>query len=380
VLNSRSPNPIDVTPIFYTINGDAVVGNPVQLQPAEMRFVPVEQLMPEALRGQHRWGGIALSYTGGVMEVWSQITFHGVGGGSVDETFNILEEPGSDTREAVWWMPKKSTAVIALGNSSNVAIRTTAQFSDGDSEDVDIPAGATKFIRRHDRERDIESVKLSTVGPAGSMRVMGFVVADDQNFTSSIRFYDTKKTVQPNLYATNLRLKNTVPRIVLKNTSELDISARLRFFSAASEQDNPVELSTITLRPEQVIDVDLSALREAAATRTNFDSVSVQVLNSGAPGSLIGATYSRERASQLTYDVPLRDSGKTRNGTGSYPWRVDDDYSTVVAITNIGNQPAPFQVEIRYPGGPYSLGRQHVTAGEAALLREPRNIFPMGVR
>jgi hypothetical protein len=359
VLNSRSPNPIDVTPIFYTIDGDAVVGNSVQLQPAEMRFVPVEQLMPEALRGRHRWGGIALSFSGGVMEVWSQITFHGVGGGSVDETFNILEEPGSDTREAVWLMPKKSTAVIALGNSSNVGIRTTAQFADGDSEDVDIPAGVTKFIRRHARERDIESVKLSAAGPAGSMRVMGFVVADDQNFTSSIRFYDTMRTVQPNLYATNLRLKNTVPRVVLKNTSQLDTSARLRFFSAAGEQYNPVELPTVTVRPQQVVDVDLSALREAAASRTDLESVSVQVLNNGAPGSLIGAAYSRERASQLVYDVPLRDSGKTRNGTGSYPWRVDEDYSTVVAITNIGNDPAPFQVEIRYPGGPYSLGRRN---------------------
>jgi len=368
VLNNRSPNPVEVTPIFYTINGDAVIGNPVSLQPAEIRFVPVEQLMPEALRGRHRWGGIALSYTGNVLEVWAQITFHGVGGGSVDETFNILEEAGSDTREAVWLMPKKSTAVIALGNSSSAAIRTTAQFSDGDSEDIDIPGGATKFIRRQARHRDTESVKLTTAGPAGSMRVTGFIVADDNSFTSSIRFHDTKKTVQPNLYAVNLRLKNTTARMMLKNTSDADVIARPRFFSAAGEQDNSVDLPAMTLRPQQVVDVDLSALRAAAASRTDFDSVSVQVLNSGAPGSLIGAAYSKERASQLTYDVPLRDSGKNRNGTGSYPWRIDKDYSTVVTVTNIGNQPAPFQVEIRYPGGPYSLGRRELAVGETATF------------
>jgi len=204
VLNSRSPNPIEVTPIFYTLNGDAVVGNPVQLQPAEIRFVPVEQLMPEALRGRHRWGGIALSYTGNVLEVWAQITYHGVGGGSVDETFNILEEPGSDTREAVWLMPKKSTAVIALGNSSNVPIRTTAQFSDGDSEDVDIPEGATKFIRRHAHQRDTESVRLTTVGPEGSMRVTGFIVADDDSFTSSIRFAIRSRSITRRSWASEL--------------------------------------------------------------------------------------------------------------------------------------------------------------------------------
>ncbi len=61
VLNSRSANPIEVTPIFYTVNGDAVVMNPVHLQPAEIRFIPVESLMPEAMRGRQRWSGIALS-------------------------------------------------------------------------------------------------------------------------------------------------------------------------------------------------------------------------------------------------------------------------------------------------------------------------------
>ena len=380
VLNSRSAHPIDVTPTFYTASGDAVVGNPIQLQPAEIRFVPVEQLMPEYLRGQHRWGGIALSYTGNVLEVWAQITFHGIGGGSIDETFNILEEPGSDTREAVWLMPRKSTAMIALGNSASTAIHTTAQFGGGASEDFEIPAGVTRFVRHHPREggnatATPESVKLTTVGPEGALRVAGFMVGDDDDFASSIRFYDTKKTVQPNLYSVNLRLKNATPRIVLKNTSDNEISAQPRFFSAAREQGSPVDLQSLTLRPQQIIDVDLSALRQAAASRADLDSVSVQVVSSGAPGSLIGAAYSTERATSLTYDVPLRDSGKVRNATGSYPWRVDNDYSTIVVVTNVGNEPARFQVEIRYPDGPYSIKQRELAVGETATfdLRQIRD-------
>lgn len=323
VLNSRSPNPVEVTPTFYTENGETIVGMPLQLQPAEIRFIPVEELMPESLRGRRHWGGIALSYTGGVMEVWAQITFHGLGGGSIDETFNILEEPGSDTREAAWWMPKRSRAVIALGNSSDTPIRARAQFSTGDSEDIDIAPFATKFIRRHAQRDMAESVKLSSIGPDGSLRMAGFVTGDEE-FTSSIRFYDTKRTGQPNLYATNLRLATANARMVLKNTSDADLTARPRFFSSAGEQGNPVELPPLTLQPHQVVDVDLSGLREAASTRTDLASVSAQVLNNGAPGSLIGTLYSTNRITQLTYDVPLRDSGKMRNATGSYPWRVDD--------------------------------------------------------
>jgi hypothetical protein len=368
VLNSRSPNPIQVTPTFYTSTGDAVVGTPIQLQSAEIRFMNVLELLPKQFRNKRHWSGLALSYVGNVLEVWAQITFHGVGGGSVDETFNILEEPGSDLREAVWGMPKKGTAVIALGNSANVPIHTTAKFSNGDSEDFDIPAGVTNFIRRKGRDTDTDSIKLTTVGPQGSLRVAGLVIADDQSFTSSIRFYDTKKTVQPNLYATNLRVQSAVPRLILKNTSDATISARPRFFSVAGEKANPVELATMTLLPQQVLDVDLSELRAAAASRTDIDSVSVQVLNSGAPGSLIGAAYSREVGTQLTHDVPLRDSGKNRMGTGSYPWRVDRDYSTVVTITNVGNQPARFQGELRYLGGPYSIKPRELAVGETATF------------
>jgi len=73
--------------------------------------------------------------------------------------------------------------------------------------------------------------------------------------------------------------------------------------------------------------------------------------------------------------VPLRDSGKVRNATGSYPWRVDNDYSTIVVLTNIGNQPARFQVELRYPGGPYSIKQRELAVGEAASfdLRQIRD-------
>lgn len=181
-------------------------------------------------------------------------------------------------------------------------------------------------------------------------------------------FHDTKKAAQPNLYALNLRLKNTVPRIVLKNTSNADVSARPRFFTVRGEQDNPLDLPAVTLRPQQIVELNLTALREASESRRDFDSASVQVINNGAPGSLIGAVYSTKRSTGLTYDVPLRDSGKSRSGTGSYPWRVDRDYSTVVVITNVGNQAARFQVEIRYPGGPYSIKPRQLTVGETATF------------
>ena len=374
VLNSRSPNPIEITPTFYTTDGEAVVGRTLQLQSAEIRFVSIQNLITAAHRGRHRWGGIALSYTGGVLEVWAQITFHDVEGkGSIDETFNILEEHGSDTLEAVWLAPEKSDATIALGNSSESPIHTTVEFSGGETKVIDIAPFATKFVRRRANKSmgertSVESVELHTTGPEGSLRVAGFITSDDGNFNSSIRFYDPQRTSQPNLFATNLRLKNTKPKLVLKNTSYTEITAHPRFFPANGEQGNLVELPAITLAPQELVQVNLRSLTEAAASRTDLDSVSVQVLNSGAAGSLIGALYSIDKTSQILYDVPLRDSGKMRNSTGSYPWRVDDDYTTIVNITNISDQPASFIVDIRYPGGHYFLPAQELAARGTATF------------
>jgi hypothetical protein len=114
-----------------------------------------------------------------------------------------------------------------------------------------------------------------------------------------------------------------------------------------------------------VVDLDVNALRAAAAARGDLDSVNVTIEDDAAPGSLIGAAYSTDTTG-LTYDVPLRDSGKVRNATGSYPWRVDEDYSTIVTLRNVGDQPARFQVELRYPGGLYSIKQRELAAGESA--------------
>jgi hypothetical protein len=363
-----------VTPILYTVDGQQLNGEPVTLQPAEIRFVPIESLIPDRHKGRHRWGGIALSYTGGILEVWAQITFQGVGrDGSIDETFNMSEDLGSDTREAVWSMPKGGRAVVALGNSSDTPIQTTAQFSDGEIEVVKIAPFATEFIRRRAREGQgndgsSESVKLTTVGPAASLRVAGFVLGGDQSFNSSIRFTDTKKAVQPNLYATNLRLDNTDPRMLIENTGDSGVSARPQFFPATGAQGNPIELPEIILGPRQIVDVDLRPLMEAATTRTDLSFVSVEVSNSGGPGSLIGALYSTDNVKRLRYDVPLRDSGPMRSSTGSYPWRVEDDYTTIVNITNVSDHPASFIVDIRYPTGHYFFPTKELAANGTATF------------
>jgi hypothetical protein len=365
VLNCRSPQAMEVTPTFYTAEGSPIVGATFQMQPSEIRFVSVESLIPEEHRNRHLWGGMSLSYTGGLLQMWAQITLHGLNGiGSSDVTFSVLNGRGSDVQEAVWWMPNgNSAAILALGNSSNTPIRTRLQYSDGEAQELEIAPFATRYIRRQRGN----AVKLTTVGPAGSLKAAGFITNSNQRFTSGIRFYDTQNAVQSHLFATNFKVKNQSSHLLLKNTTATSVTARPRF-RPMSGTGNAFELPPVILAAGELVELDLRPLVAAAQSRNDLDSVSVMIENSGSPGSLIGALYSTDRTTNVTQDIPLRDSGVVRNSTGAYPWRLDDDYTSVIFITNVGSETAQFGATIRYNGGQYTLQPRTLNVGETAVF------------
>lgn len=73
----------------------------------------------------------------------------------------------------------------------------------------------------------------------------------------------------------------------------------------------------MTLAPNGIAEVDIQPLKAAVFGISEFDHVSIQVLNTGSTGSLIGALTGKDDQTGMTYDVPLRDIGAVRNSTGA---------------------------------------------------------------
>jgi hypothetical protein len=163
--------------------------------------------------------------------------------------------------------------------------------------------------------------------------------------------------------------------MLLRNTGTETISAIPRFIPVFGDPNGFIDLPSVTLRPNEIADVDIEPLKSAVYGRADFDDVSIQVLNTGGPGSLIGALNSQDSSTGMTYDVPLRDIGGLRNSTGAYPWRLDHDLSTIVSITNIAPLRSEIVVQINYPGGPYLLNPRRLAAGETVIydLRKIRD-------
>jgi hypothetical protein len=363
VLNCRSGDDITITPTFYTLDGEPFVADDIVLHSAEMRFVDTKSLIPKSERNRHKWGGMTFSYVGGLMEAWAQLTLHGIRGGeSVNVLFTVLSQKRSNSSDAVWWTPRGGAAAIALGNSSDQKVQANLTFPTGKTHAVEIAPFATEIVRLHSNilgpasSDRIESVSIKYTGPEGSLIPTGYTSSNDGMFASMIRFYDTSNAVQENLFANNLRLRNAAPHMVLKNVSSDFVTATPTFLPANGDSYQAVRLLPVKLAPNDMIEIDLAPLLQAASNRRDLESVSVQVLNSGQKGSLIGALYSVNTKTGVNYDVPLRDSGPSRASTGGYPIRLDGDYSTVLTIANTTDEPGEFLLQINYPGGPYVFG------------------------
>lgn len=96
--------------------------------------------------------------------------------------------------------------------------------------------------------------------------------------------------------------------------------------------------------------------------------VSVEITNWAAPGSVVGSLYGINNESGVNYDIPLRDSGLVRTMTGSYPWKISNDFTTVVYITNISDQEAQFVGEVNSHGTKVALDPRKLRPGETAVF------------
>lgn len=214
----------------------------------------------------------------------------------------------------------------------------------------------------------------------------GVIASKDGSFNSVIRFYSPRLAKQSHLFANGFRVRNVTPHLVLKNTTAESIVAQPKFITLGGlDAGQPVVTPEITLTPYESREVNLEQLSLAARARADLDVVSVQVINSGAPGSLIGSIYGINQNTAVNYEVPLRDSGLVRNMTGSYPWKITKDYTTVVYITNISDREAGFVTQIQHDGqkfvqDPYSIKPGETKVFDLAKIRNEQTPDNMGRR
>jgi hypothetical protein len=74
------------------------------------------------------------------------------------------------------------------------------------------------------------------------------------------------------------------------------------------------------------------------------------------PGTVIGRLTSYDAGGDYSFDAPVKDplAGANRSN-GSFPWRLDNGYTTVLHLKNTIEKDVEAMVQIRYDGGSYNL-------------------------
>ena len=358
VLNNNGIDPLTVQPIWFVTGSTPVPGRPVEIAPLTMKFTEISDLLPDRIPPA-RIDGVRLEYSGKLLELGGQVVLrhHGADerGDSLDVHFSMTMDFKTLRREATWTAARGESAVLVLANTGDAPIDVQIASSYRTSN-VKVGAYQSRLVRLQEpaiqfgeHERRAMWAAVESTGAPGDLRVTGFVTSE-HGAPRLIRFYDPGGVKQSYLYATRMRVKNAMGDMALKNTSVEPVSAWAQFLDTDSGQVL-LELGPVTLEPNAAQTIDLRAAMASLSASVQTGAVSVRVESNGPPGSLIGSLYTYDTKTATQFDVPLRDSGAARSSTGSYPWRIDDDYETRVSITNAGSTVAQFVARIAYDSG-----------------------------
>lgn len=326
-INNRSPEDMTVTPTLF-MGGQSITGDPLVLRSAEVRWIPLEVLVPSGVKKRSPVDAVELTYFGHMMEVAAQaVAAQGDGRGSTDVLFSGDKDYRTGRLHAVWLDRPAVRAVVTLANASDASIRVTIDGSREADPVVELAPQATRTIvissRRNDRRHSGAWIRLEGDGPIGSLRAAGFLEAPGR-VIGTLRFFDSGNARGSELFGTGLRTGNTDVHLVLMNTGGASLTASARFLAADRRGVPLLDLPTVTLEPGEAATVETRDLT-LLSRRLQIDRVSVQIRTEGAAGSLIGSLSAVDRATGLVHDVPLKDLGPIRQSTGSYPWRLDGD-------------------------------------------------------
>jgi hypothetical protein len=380
-LNNNQPEAATVTVTLFNSKGQPFVLPSITVAPELPARFEIGQLVAQE-HGEVSSGNVQISFKGPSMGVTSQITVisaaHRLAFESVeDEAMDF----SSSRLDGILWVAGEGTrAQIAMTNTSPdplaVTILATNQRGDQDKE-ITLSSHATEVIEANeflDNDRDGgSSVTLLSLVHSGSPRalmVTGFAVNEETGFSCNFPFVDRSTAVSTHLAGAHVRVGLANPMegfpagtrfsapLCLANVgyqpTQMTVSADYAIDSVLRRS----ELVQVNLSPGETKEVDVALLLAEQGIIGPVDDAGIDVSYTGTPGTVIGRLTSLDQTRDFSFDVPVKDplSGMMRV-SGSYPWRLDNGYTTVLHLKNTVDKSVHALVQVRYDGGTYNLER-----------------------
>jgi hypothetical protein len=193
-------------------------------------------------------------------------------------------------------------------------------------------------------------------------------------YSGVVEFSDPAAGAGSRLHGAGLRLgsfrdRALIPVMVLRNTAEEPSHASIRL--VWTERDGgtrSTDVDWLILEPGEVREMN-GRLLEAAQTlpQESILSAGVEIEYSTAPGSVLAVVQSISSDGSRAFRLPLVDPA-TKGSAGNYPWKLDEEASTVVYLKNVTDRIQKYTVQVDFEDGSYVLGLNELQAGETFRL------------
>ena len=385
-LNNNPATPTSVTITIFNSEGRSKTLDPTTIPPHSFKQIELRDVVDRESFDQ---GSISVAYYGKEMDVTTQVSVYSLEKRIAFES----REQGmfdfeSNVSNGILFLPQKGAHGF-LGLTNVAKNNVTVQVSVG-SKSTAITLGPREtHVVKLDGEFDLHPptsalVKLSQNGLPGNILTTGFVVNEENGYSSAFTMFDSKVMRSSHLAGAHFRFGTADPKegfppgttftapLLLANVSDAPVTAHVAVdytlaekpaitpinSGHADDQDyfGTVAVKNVTIAPGSIERIELGAELARLGVQTPVKESGVDIDYQAPPGSLIGHLVSADRDGKHVFEVPIKDAfAWNAMIEGIYPWTLENGTRTVLHLKNRTGNSLRVQSTISFPGGTYNL-------------------------
>ncbi|HWO00613.1 MAG TPA: hypothetical protein VNS63_15245 [Blastocatellia bacterium] len=374
-LNNNMLNASEATVTVFNSKGESFTAPTITLPSQNIELFNLRELTAAA-RGDFHSGSVRVSYHGPSMAVTCQVSaasaIRHVAFESVETS--PMEFASSRLDSIAWARDEETRASAALTNTTTGTV--TVNLNAGASvKSLTLSAHETQVIELREFLENRQGATATVIhiehsGIPGAIIATGFALNEKTGFSCNLPFVDRAAAKTSQLAGAHVRLGRAAEKegfpagtrfsapLLVANVGDAATDAHVLVDYTDGGVVNRADIAKLNLAPQEVRQVDLASELARRGIIGPVDDAGVDIKYSGEPGTVIARLTSVDKSSDFAFDVPVKDplAEMLRVG-GSYPWRLDNGYTTVLHLKNTIDKLVYALVQVRYAGGTYNLER-----------------------
>jgi len=385
-LNNNAQSAMPVTVTVFSTEGRAQVLPTITLDPHSFKQIELRDVVPSE---DFTEGNVQIAFHGTLMEVTSQISVADI---KKHISFESREQGMMDFESphlnGILSLPQKhAEGFLAVTNVSNnqVTIHVAASSK---ATDITLSSRETRLIKLTEEFRlhapVATLVSLSQNGLPGDIITTGFVVNEEEGYSSAFTMVDPKIMQSSHLAGAHFRFGQPDPSegfpaganfsapLLLANVTDKPVNAHVSADYTLQEkpkttpidpkigdtQDrfSTVAVKDVTIAPGDVQRIELADELAKLGVSSPVKEAGIDIAYDASPGSLIGHLVSADQTGDYSFEVPIKDpAAMNETMMGVYPWSLENGARTVLHLKNATGQTVHAWTAVGFDGGTYNL-------------------------